>query len=75
MKLLIMASPLNGSTSATSGMMMSVLAVKAFSVSSPNDGGQSIRIYSNLPDTFSSNSANNRSLAIAEASSKSAIAN
>ena len=44
MKLLIIVSLLNGSTSATKGIIISVLAVKAFRVSSPNDGGQSMSI-------------------------------
>ena len=73
MKLFIIARPLNGSTSATNGMMMSVDAVSAFNVNNPSDGGQSINTYSNSPFTGSNSSDNILSLAIADASSRSAI--
>ena len=73
MKRFIIASPLNGRTSATNGITMSVDAVSAFNVSKPSDGGQSINTYSNSPFTGSNSSDNIRSRAIADASSNSAI--
>ena len=41
MKSFIMVSPLNGNTSETRGIMMSVAAVNAFRVIRPREGGQS----------------------------------
>ena len=71
-----MVNPLNGNTSETRGMIMSVAAVKALSVTKPKEGGQSSSTKSYFSDTpdFCNTSERMLSLAMAVESSTSTMA-
>ena len=61
----IFCSPFEGNASAVRGIITSVEAVRALSVKSPREGGQSRRIYSYLSATSESTSWSILSLSIA----------